>query len=88
MALRGHARGVAEAPIPRRLDVKGFVCPLPVFRAKKAICEVPVGQVLEVLATDPTTKTDIPDWVRRDGHELLAVEDSGSDFRFLVRRLH
>lgn len=78
---------LSNQPVAKQVDARGYVCPVPVFQAKKAIREVHVGELVEVVATDPTTKNDIPDWVRRDGHELVTVEDTGSDFRFLVKRL-
>lgn len=70
------------------LDVKGFLCPIPVVKAKKAIRDVAVGEVLVVLSTDPAAKADIPAWTHRDGQELLkTVEDPvGPLFTFWVRR--
>lgn len=70
------------------LDTKGFLCPIPVVKAKKAIRDVPVGQILEVISTDPAAKADIPAWTTRDGQELLkTVEDPvGPLFTFWVRR--
>lgn len=70
------------------LDVKGFLCPIPVVKAKKAIRDVSVGEVLVVLSTDPASKADIPAWTNRDGQELVkTVEDPvGPLFTFWVRR--
>jgi TusA-related sulfurtransferase len=77
-----------EGPaIAKRLDVKGFLCPVPVFRAKKAIRDVPVGELLEVLATDPMSKIDIAAWAIRDGHELVAMQEEDEGLRFLVKRV-
>ncbi len=42
------------------IDVKGFLCPIPALRARKALNEIAVGDVLAVEATDPKTKKDIP----------------------------
>ena len=40
------------------IDVKGFLCPIPALRARKALNEIAVGDVLAVEATDPKTKKD------------------------------
>ena len=38
----------------RELDVKGLNCPPPILRTKKTLSEMASGQVLRVLATDPS----------------------------------
>jgi TusA-related sulfurtransferase len=68
------------------LDVKGMLCPMPVIKAKQAISQVPVGGVLEVIATDPAAKEDIPAWVRRAGHDLISMQQENETFKFLVKR--
>lgn len=72
----------------KTLDVKGFLCPIPVVKAKKAIRDIPMGEVLEVLSTDPAAKVDIPAWTEREGQELMkTLEDPvGPLFTFWVRR--
>ncbi len=77
---------MTDYDIAKTLDVRGLTCPLVVVRAKKAITEVEPGQVLEVLSTDPASKSDIPAWTKRVGHELLESLDEGELFKFYVRR--
>jgi tRNA 2-thiouridine synthesizing protein A len=67
------------------LDVRGLKCPLPVLKARKAIGGIPVGAVLEVLATDPAAMLDFRHYCNQSGHTLLAAED-GAELRFLIRR--
>lgn len=40
------------------------------------------GQTLEVRATDPTVKVDLPAWCRLTGHKLIKQEDD----RYLLQR--
>ena len=70
----------------KTLDVQGLFCPIPVFKAKKLIEEVRQGEILEILATDETTKMDIPDWTRRAGHDLLEVKEESGIFKFYIRK--
>ena len=42
------------------MDATGLSCPLPVVKANKAIAALSGGQVLELLATDKGSLTDIP----------------------------
>ncbi len=71
------------------LDCKGLMCPLPVVKTKKAIKGLEVGQILEMIATDPGAVPDMEAWERQTQHELLAKEDNGDGtFRFLIKKTH
>jgi len=59
------------------LDLKGLCCPIPVIKTKKAIDAMLSGQVLEVISTDPETKSDISILLGRLGHELLQINEKG-----------
>lgn len=71
----------------RTIDVRGQSCPYPLVTTSKNISTVPVGCVLEVLATDPAAIQNITRWAQRGGHQMLEVvtEDDGH-FRIFVRR--
>ncbi len=56
------------------LDTTGLVCPEPVMLLHKAMRDSVVGDVIEVLATDPATQRDIPAFCEFLGHELIAHE--------------
>jgi len=73
--------------VSKTVDVKGFSCPIPVLKANRAIRDIPVGGVLEILATDPRSMEDIEAWAKREGHQLLLAEEKeDKTFRFLIRR--
>ena len=74
--------------IHKTLDARNLNCPVPVMKSKKELMKLEVGQVLEILATDPGSKRDIPAWIKMTGHELISLEEKGSEeFRFIVKRL-
>jgi tRNA 2-thiouridine synthesizing protein A len=69
------------------VDARGSACPGPLLEAKKAIGRVKVGEVLEVLSNDPGTKSDMPLWAMKVGHEFLgSLAADGYDRIFVVRR--
>ncbi len=69
------------------VDCKGLTCPLPVMKTKKALKEVSAGQVLEVIASDPGSKSDIPAVVKHMGSDLLEIRDEpGGNVIFLIRK--
>ena len=70
----------------KTLDCIGLYCPEPVFRTREEISSVPVGGVLEVLADDPASESDIRSWAKHAGQELISVEKRDGGFRFLIRR--
>ncbi len=68
------------------VDARGTSCPGPILAAKKGIAGVPVGQIMEVLATDTATQRDLPAWARKMGHEYLGVLEESGYWRLFVRR--
>jgi tRNA 2-thiouridine synthesizing protein A len=70
----------------KTLDVRGLACPIPVFEVNKNIGQVPVGEVLEVLATDPAAVPDIKAWAERRGHLFLTAEPKNGYTRIIVKR--
>lgn len=78
---------MVEQKVTSTLDMTGYFCPEPVVRTNEEIGNVEVGDVLEVLADDPSSKPDIESWSKRTGHELLSVEEQDGVFRFLMRRV-
>jgi tRNA 2-thiouridine synthesizing protein A len=69
-----------------QLDARGLYCPEPVMLLHNAVRDMAVGEILEVLATDPSTQRDIPRFCRFLGHELVAEEVEGDQFRYLIRK--
>lgn len=60
--------------ISHHLDTQGLICPEPVMMLHRVIRKADSGEVIEILATDPATTRDIPNFCRHLGHELLAQE--------------
>ncbi|MFX1534005.1 MAG: sulfurtransferase TusA family protein, partial [Promethearchaeota archaeon] len=80
--------GEYTGEIHNSLDARHLSCPQPIMKSVKALRALDIGQVLEILTTDPGSKADIPAWVRSTGHELLVFEEYGpKEFRFLVKRV-
>lgn len=62
----------AEFDVTDTLDVQGANCPMPVVRTRQATDELEDGDVLEVIATDSGSVSDIAGWANStDGVELL-----------------
>jgi tRNA 2-thiouridine synthesizing protein A len=72
--------------ITRSIDARGMPCPGPLMSLIGAIREGQVGDVIEVLSSDEGSKTDIPAWVNKAKHELVAVEPEDGYSRFIIRK--
>lgn len=63
-----------QTTIDHHLDTQGLICPEPVMMLHRVIRKADGGEVIEILATDPATTRDIPNFCRHLGHELLGQE--------------
>jgi tRNA 2-thiouridine synthesizing protein A len=77
----------AEAP-SLRIDALGKKCPLPIIMLAERIGDVPIGSVVEVLADDPATRTDVPAWCGLKSHEFVGAADltPTAGWAFRIRR--
>ena len=60
--------------ITRTIDARGSYCPGPLMELIRGIREGQVGDLLSILSSDKGSRTDIPKWVDKAGHRLIAVE--------------
>lgn len=76
------AAPVADA----ELDCKGLLCPLPVYRASRALDRLQPGQVLRIECTDPGSLADFPALARQRGFTLLSVSERDKVQVFFLRK--
>ena len=69
------------------VDARGQSCPGPLVALAKAFRDAAPGDLFELLATDPGSRSDVPSWAEISGNELVEAEtlDDGS-FRYLLRK--
>lgn len=70
----------------KQLDCVGLFCPEPVFRTRKEIDQLAIGEVLELIADDPAAEEDIPRLVKRLGLELLEMSKDDDEIHFLIKK--
>ncbi len=70
----------------KTIDERGEVCPVPDVDTKRALKKMNAGEILEVLIDYPLSKERIPANAKKDGHEVLAIEETGpSEWRILIK---
>ncbi len=57
------------------LDTQGLICPEPIMLLHRTIRKSQIGDIIHVIATDPATTRDIPNFCRHLGHELLQHQE-------------
>jgi TusA-related sulfurtransferase len=71
----------------RSIDARGMPCPGPLMSLIGAIREGTVGDTIEVLSSDEGSKTDIPAWVAKAGHDLVEVAEDDGFTHFVIRKV-
>ncbi len=66
------------------LDAKGLNCPMPLIRTRLALKDVPIGEVLKVVATDPTSYIDIRLFCETTGQELVSAEEEDGVYIYVI----
>jgi tRNA 2-thiouridine synthesizing protein A len=71
----------------KRLDLRGYVCPYPQLATLKELRNSPPGTVIEVITDNPPSCENVPSVARREGHEVLGVEEvERGVWRIVIRR--
>jgi tRNA 2-thiouridine synthesizing protein A len=68
------------------VDARGQSCPGPLVTQHRAQKDGGPGDVFELLATDPGSKSDVPSWATLSGNELLETSHEDGVFRYLIRK--
>tara|TARA_B100000408_G_C10212839_1_gene187683 strand:- start:89 stop:340 length:252 start_codon:yes stop_codon:yes gene_type:complete len=71
----------------KTLDMKGLLCPEPVFRTRQTIKEMNIDEILEVFADDPVAEEDIKSWIKKSENELLSFNKDDKLLKFLIRKV-
>jgi tRNA 2-thiouridine synthesizing protein A len=69
------------------VDAKGQSCPGPLVTLHRALKDAEPGDLLELLATDPGSWSDVPSWARLSGHELVEADRADGVYRYVIRKV-
>jgi tRNA 2-thiouridine synthesizing protein A len=68
------------------LDASGLNCPEPVMLLHNKVRDLAPGALLKVIATDPSTRRDIPKFCMFLGHELLEQQLDAGCYLYWIRK--
>lgn len=69
------------------VDARGQSCPGPLVSLAKALREASSGDLFELLATDPGSRSDVPSWAEISGNELLESSEADGELHYLIRKV-
>ncbi len=76
----------ATEVITTTVDARGQSCPGPLVSLHRVLLQTERGALLELLATDPGSRSDVPSWAELSGNELVESGEDGGVFRYLIRK--
>jgi len=70
------------------VDARGLKCPEPVMMLHAAMRKTTAGGLVRLMATDPSTQRDVPQFCRFLDHELLCsdINEEAGTFEYLIRK--
>ena len=69
------------------IDALGRKCPIPIIMLAERIHEVPIGEIIAVLADDPAAENDVPAWCLMKSHDHVFTQSlPRGGWSILIRR--
>jgi tRNA 2-thiouridine synthesizing protein A len=75
-----------DIAVDKEIDARGSFCPGPLMELIRGMKTLPIGGTLAVLSSDPGSLKDIPAWIAKAGHELLATQPHEGFTHFVARK--
>ncbi len=68
------------------VDASGLRCPEPLMVVRNRMMDMDSGEVIRVIATDPSTSRDFPAFCRFLHHELIRSEQREGRYIYWIRK--
>ena len=68
------------------IDATGLHCPEPLMVVRNKLMDMAVGEVVHVVATDPSTSWDFPNFCKFLNHELVHQEAEEDLYQYWIRK--
>lgn len=78
---------MADYTVSKTLDYKGLKCPMPIVKISQELPKSKVGDVVEVLTTDPGSLSDFPAWAKTTGNQVVETAQEPGLIKIYVKRL-
>ncbi|MBL4682406.1 MAG: sulfurtransferase TusA [Pseudomonadales bacterium] len=68
------------------IDARGLKCPEPLILVRNKMMDMQSGEVIKIIATDPSTSWDFPNFCKFLGHQMLSQEENGEEYQYWIRK--
>lgn len=68
------------------IDARNTFCPGPLMELITYMKRAKLGDTLELLSTDQGSATDVPEWIKKVGHEMISTEKIEQVWHIKVRK--
>ncbi len=68
------------------VDATGLRCPEPLMVVRNKMMDMQSGEVIKVIATDPSTSWDFPNFCRFLSHEMVHHEEVDDRYYYWIRK--
>ena len=68
------------------LDVSDHLCPIPVLRLRRQLEKVKKGTLIKLIATDPMTLIDIPNFCRESAHVIEETHENDEEIIYIIKK--
>ena len=69
------------------LECYGEACPIPLVKAQKKIVELDAGDVLILQIDHSCAMKNIPEWARKDGHNVEVDEIEDGEWEIIIEKV-
>lgn len=68
------------------LDCLGEACPIPLVKAENKLKEMSVGDVVIVLLDHSCAMKNVPEWARKEGHNVEIEEVDDGEWECIIEK--
>lgn len=68
------------------LDCLGEACPVPLVKAQNKIAEMNTGDILIVQIDHSCAMKNLPEWARKDGHNVEVEEVDDGEWEVIIEK--
>ena len=68
------------------LDCMGEACPVPLIKTENAIKKLEIGDVLVVQIDHSCAMKNVPEWARKEGHNVEIEEVSDGEWEVIIEK--
>ena len=69
------------------IDARGSFCPGPLMELIGRLKFARVGEEFEVLSTDKGSAADIPEWLKKVGHQLIDTREEAGVWHIALKKM-